>query len=126
MATTLQQQLAVIAANSTNQLSLRAQRAAHAKSLLFDPQVAVWQDFHRLFQICYEGFQELCALDDRFVPYQENLFHEQSKTEERDQWTEEQNAELDAVIEAFLCLIQPRLLLKPAQKAVEWLIRRFR
>jgi U3 small nucleolar RNA-associated protein 10 len=30
------------------------------------------------------------------------------------------------VLEAFITLVGPRLLLKPAEKALEWLVRRFR
>ena len=37
-----------------------------------------------------------------------------------------QNKELDAVLEAFLALAGGRLLLTPAVKAVDWLVRRFR
>lgn len=126
MATELQRQLAKIAANSTNQLDLKAQKAAHGKSLLFDAKVAVSQDFETLYQICVEGFQELCTLDRRFEPFYANIFSEQSKTEEREQMTAEENKELSIVLEDFLGLIGTRLLLKPAQKAVEWVIRRFR
>jgi U3 small nucleolar RNA-associated protein 10 len=126
MATNLQRQLAEIASKSTQQLDLKAKKAAHGKSLLFGPQVAVTQDFNTLYQICIEGFEELCALDSRFVAYSTSIFSEQSKTEEREQMTAEQNTELDAVLESFLGLVGERLLLKPAQKAVEWLVRRFR
>jgi U3 small nucleolar RNA-associated protein 10 len=125
MTTVLQRQLAQIAAKSTHELDLRAKRAAHGKSLLFDPQVAVTQDFNTLYQICIEGFEELCSLDSRFAIYSLSLFSEQSKTEEREQMTAEQNKELDNVLESFLGLVGARLLLKPAQKALEWLIRRF-
>jgi len=54
------------------------------------------------------------------------LFSKQSKTQERDQMTAEQNATLDTVIEACLGLLGGRLLLSPAAKAAEWLVRRFR
>ena len=40
--------------------------------------------------------------------------------------TEQENMELDVVLEAFLGLVGARILLKPAIKAVEWLVRRFR
>jgi len=123
--TSLQQQLAVIAANATKQLDLKSQRTAHSKSLLFDPKIAAVQDFNIIYQICYEGFEELCAIDSRFIQYSQNLFSEQSKFEEREQWTSEQNKEANTAIEEFLCLVGGRLLLKPAQKAVEWLVRRF-
>ncbi|KAF2085551.1 hypothetical protein K490DRAFT_75160 [Saccharata proteae CBS 121410] len=120
------QQLAAIAATSTRQLDLKAQKAAHGKSLLFEPKIAASQDFNTVYQICQEGFQELCMLDPRFTTFAQNLFSEQSKTEERTQMTAKENQELDAVLESFLGLIGARLLLKPAVKAVEWLVRRFR
>lgn len=124
--TSLQKQLAAIAASSTHQLDLKAQRAAHGKSLLFEPKVAVSQSFDTLYLICYEGFRDLCALDPRFLSFSKTVFSEQSKAEDRTQMTKKENAELDAVLEAFITLVGPRLLLKPAEKAVEWLVRRFR
>ncbi|KAI9705680.1 MAG: snoRNA-binding rRNA-processing protein utp10 [Bogoriella megaspora] len=102
--TSLQKQLATIAASSTQQLDLKAQKAAHAKSLIFDPKVAANQDFNTIFQICHEGFQELCMLDNRFIPFSRNVFSEQSKEEERTQMTAQENEELDAVVENFLGL----------------------
>ena len=124
--TSLQKQLALIAANSTQQLNLKAQKAAHAKSLLFDPQIAANQSFDTIHQICLEGFQELCTLDGRFIQFSRSLFSEQSKAEDRTQMSSKENEELDVVLQRFLGLISARLLLKPAHKAVEWLIRRFR
>ncbi|KXT04550.1 hypothetical protein AC578_8723 [Pseudocercospora eumusae] len=126
MATALQQQLAAIAANSTHQLDLKAQKARHAKSLLFDPRDASTQTFDTIFQLCLEGFEDLCRLDARFRPFARNLFSEQSKSEDRTSMTAKENAELDKVIERFLGLLGGRLLLKPAMKAAEWLVRRFR
>ncbi|KAK7534940.1 uncharacterized protein J3D65DRAFT_629488 [Phyllosticta citribraziliensis] len=126
MTSSLQQQLAAIAATSTHQLDIKAQKAAHGKSLLFEPKIAASQDFNTLYQICHEGFQELCLLDPRFAAFAQNLFSEQSKTEDRTQMTKAENEELDAAIEGFLGLVGARLLLRPAVKAVEWLVRRFR
>jgi hypothetical protein len=126
MATALQKQLAAIAASSTHQLDLKAQKAAHGKSLLFEAKMAASQSFETLYVICYEGYRDLCALDSRFVPFSKSLFSGQSKVEDRTQMTKEENKKLDAVLEAFITLVGPRLLLKPAQKAVEWLVRRFR
>lgn len=126
MATVLQQQLAVIAANSTHQLDLKAQKARHSKSLLFEPRDAATQNFDTIYQICLEGFDELCQLDARFVPFSRNLFSEQSKNEDRVQMTAKEVEELDSVIIRFLGLLGGRLLLKPAVKAAEWLVRRFR
>ena len=126
MTTALAAQLAQIRANSSNPLDLKAQRKAHSKSLLFDPPHAANQDFDTIYQLCYEGYFELCQLDPRFIPFGKNLFGEQSKHEDRTQMTEAQNGQLDALVEDFLALIGSRLLLKPALLAVEWVVRRFR
>ena len=126
MATALQKQLAAIAASSTHQLDLKAQRSAHGKSLLFDSKVAASQSFEALYLICYDGYRHLCALDSRFLHFSKSLFSEQSKVEDRTQMTAEENEKLDHVLEAFITLVGPRLLLKPAEKALEWLVRRFR
>lgn len=126
MASALQKQLAAIAVSSTHQLDLKAQRSAHGKSLLFEPKVAASQSFESLFLLCYDGFRDLCALDPRFVRFSTTLFSEQSKAEDRSQMTAKENARLDSVLDAFITLAGPRLLLKPAEKALEWLVRRFR
>lgn len=126
MASSLTTQLSQIAATSTRQLDLKAQKVRHSESLIFDKKVAGSQDFDTVFQICLEGFQELCALDHRFSVFQRTIFSDQSKSEDRGQMTAAQNKELDTVLESFLALVGGRLLLNPAVKAVDWLIRRFR
>ncbi|RDW71266.1 hypothetical protein BP6252_07829 [Coleophoma cylindrospora] len=126
MASILGAQLAQIAANSTNSLNLKAQKAAHSKSLIFEPRVAASQSFDTIYTICHEGFQELCLLDDRFREFQRTIFSEQSQEEDRTQMTAAENAELDRRLEAFMGLVGARLRLNPGVKAVEWLVRRFR
>lgn len=126
MPSSLAAQLSQIAANSTHQLDLKAQRAVHSQSLIFEKTVAGSQTFETVYQICYEGFLEICALDSRFKKFQRSLFSEQSVTEDRLQMTAEQNKELDTVLESFLGLVGSKLLLSPAIKAVDWLVRRFR
>lgn len=126
MATLLQQQLAAIAAKSTQQLDLKAQRTQHSQSLLFDSKDAASQSLETVYRICIEGFQDLCTLDARFLPFADSLFSEQSRNEDRTQMTATENAQLDAVICSFLGLVCGKLLLAPGQKAIEWLVRRFR
>ncbi|KAL8680496.1 MAG: hypothetical protein Q9186_003339 [Xanthomendoza sp. 1 TL-2023] len=125
MATTLASQLAQIRARSTNALDLKVQKKAHSKSLLFDAHHAATQDFDTLFQLCSEGFQELCQLDQRFVAFGCSLFSDQSRQENRTHMTAAQNKNLDNVLEDFMGLVGGWLLLKPAMKAMEWLVRRF-
>ncbi|KAI9730250.1 MAG: snoRNA-binding rRNA-processing protein utp10 [Cirrosporium novae-zelandiae] len=122
----LARRLSKIAAASNNSLDLKAQKVAHSKSLIFEPRIAGTQDFDTIYQICLEGFQELCQLDKRFISYERTIFGEQSKTQDRNQLTTDQNEELNVVLQSFLGLIGARLLLRPAIKAVDWLVRRFR
>ncbi|KAF1811785.1 hypothetical protein P152DRAFT_474507 [Eremomyces bilateralis CBS 781.70] len=126
MPSSLQQQLAQIAQNSTRQLDLKAQKVGHSKSFLFEPKVAAKQDFNTIFQICIEGFEEICALDRTFGEYRETLFSEQSKVEDRTQMNAEEQSQLNETLATFLIRISSKLLLKPGLKCVEWLVRRFR
>jgi U3 small nucleolar RNA-associated protein 10 len=126
MATSLIGQLSQISANSTSALNLKAQKAAHAKSLIFEPRVAASQSFDTIYTLCHEGFQELCLLDGRFLEFQRDIFSEQSQAEDRTQMTAGENSELNKRLEAFLGLVGGKLRLTPGIKAVEWLVRRFR
>ncbi|KAI2795239.1 U3 small nucleolar RNA-associated protein 10 [Penicillium oxalicum] len=126
MATSLAAQLSQIAAKSTHQLDLKKQRISHSQSLIFDRKVASTQDFDTIYDICHDGFLELCSLDSRFEEFERSIFSEQSKAEDRTELNSSQNQELDAVIESFLALVGGRLQLSPAVKAVDWLVRRFR
>ena len=126
MASSFAAQLKQIAVNSTNELDLKAQKASHAESLIFERRVAGSQDFETIYQICLEGYQELCRLDGSFEDFERNLFSPHSKNQDRTQMTADESAALDSVLELFLGLIGSRLLLRPAIKAVEWLVRRFK
>lgn len=119
-------QLAQIAANSKSTLNVKAQKAAHAKSLIFEHKVAAGQSYQTVYTICREGFDDLCHLDARFTSYASTLFSEQSQDEDRTQMSAAENVELDKRVDAFLHLVGGKLRLMPAIKAVEWLIRRFR
>ncbi|TWU73652.1 snoRNA-binding rRNA-processing protein utp10 [Metarhizium rileyi] len=126
MATSLSAQLAQIAANSKATLNVKAQKAAHSKSLIWEPRVAATQSYQTLYTICYPGFEELCQLDDRFSRFQSTIFSEESQTQDRTQLSTSENKELDFQIEAFLRLAGSKLRLMPSIKSIEWLIRRFR
>lgn len=126
MASSLAAQLAQIATNSKASLDVKAQKAAHSKSLIFEPRVAATQSYQTLYKICSEGFEELCELDGRFKPFSLTLFSEQSMGEDRTQMSAAENAELDNKVESFLRLVGSRLRLMPSIRALEWLVRRFR
>lgn len=126
MATSLASQLAQIAANSKSTLNFKTQKAAHSKSLIWEPRVAATQSYQTLYTICHPGFEELCQLDNRFARFQSTIFSEESQTQDRTQLSASENEELDRQIEAFLRLAGSKLRLMPAIKSIEWLIRRFR
>jgi hypothetical protein len=126
MTSSLAQQLQKIAAASTSTLDTKKLKTLHSVSLLFDRTHAASQGLDTIFSIALDGFNELCALDPRFAVFEKGLFSEASKDVDRFVLPKEEVAELDRSLEAFLGLVSGRLLLKPAVKAVEWLVRRFR
>ena len=126
MATALAAQLAQLAAKSTNQLDLKVQKKAHSQSFLFKPEIASGQDFDTLYEICRRGFENLCEKDKRFSRFARSIFAEESKSQDRSQMSVAENENLDNILEDFLGLLGSRLLLRPAQQALEWLVRRFR
>jgi U3 small nucleolar RNA-associated protein 10 len=126
MATALAAQLSQIAASTESSLNLKAQKAKHSKSLIFEPRIAASQSFDTVYTLCHEGFQELCLLDGRFLEFQRDIFSEQSQDQDRTQMTAAENVELNKRLESFLGLVGGRLRLNPGIKAVEWLVRRFR
>lgn len=126
MASSLAFQLAQVAAKSKSTLNIKIQKANHSKSLIWEPQVAATQSYQTVYAACYQGFEELCQLDDRFTRFSATLFSEESQNQDRMQLTAAENEELDKQIDAFLRLVGSRLRLMPAVKAIEWLIRRFR
>lgn len=122
----LQRQLAAIAANSSNEYDLTAQKKSHSKSLLFEPVIAGSQTLHDLYLLCVTGFEELCGLDDRFRQFGKTIFSAESIAQDRSQMNVQENEALDRVLVSFMGLVGSRLLLKPALRAMEWIIRRFR
>lgn len=66
------------------------------------------------------------AIDPVFDAYQEVLFGESTMTFQRSVQTAEVNAQIDETVESFLQRLTPYCLLKPAHKALEWLIFRYK
>ncbi|KAK8126102.1 uncharacterized protein PG998_001861 [Apiospora kogelbergensis] len=126
MATSLAAQLQQIAASSKATLDVKAQKAAHAKSLVSGAREAASQNYQELYTKCRQEYDELCRIDGRFVAFSTTLFSEQSRDEDRTQMSAGENAELDRKIESFLRLVGGRLRISPAIYAVEWLVRRFK
>ncbi|KAF8425871.1 armadillo-type protein [Tirmania nivea] len=126
MASSLAQQLQRIAAASVNTVSAERQKQLHSVSLLYTPGQASTQDLTTIYSIAVEGFRELVELDPALRKYERSLFSPSSISVDRFVQTKADNLELDRSIDDFLGLIGPRLLLKSAIKALEWLVRKFR
>ncbi|CAG0890703.1 unnamed protein product [Darwinula stevensoni] len=121
MATSLAQQLKRLAVPQTSLLSRDLRKA----SFLFDPNEAAALDRDVIFAIGVSGFEELVGLNPAFRGFEATLFNEASKTFQRAVQTSEDNKKLDKIINDFLLLLSPYFLLKPAHKALEWLVHRF-
>ncbi|KAG0209950.1 HEAT repeat-containing protein 1 [Mortierella sp. GBA30] len=100
--------------------------AKHRASFLFDSKQAADYDIDTIYSIGVNGITELKQLDPKFAPFEKTLFAESMKNVDRVLQTKEDNAKLDESITLFLRQLSPYFLLKPAGKALEWLIRRFR
>ena len=71
------------------------------------------------------GLTELQSLDEAFEEFETTLFAESSISFERSVQTKEVNEKLNSNIQEFLVRLGPYVLLKPAHKALEWLIYRY-
>ncbi|KAF8980018.1 HEAT repeat-containing protein 1, partial [Haplosporangium bisporale] len=120
----LAQQLKKIGTADVTKGSEKAAR--HRSSFLFDSKQAADYDIDTIFSIGANGISELKQLDPKFGAFEKTLFSESMKNVDRVLQSKEDNAKLDESITLFLRQLSPYFLVKPAGKALEWLIRRFR
>jgi len=121
MASSLASQLQRLAAQPS---AMSGQRTA--PSLLFDWKEAGDLDLETVLALGANGLAELVQLDPEFARFEQPLFSAATKDLDRALQTAEVNAQLDETITEFVLMLSPHFLLKPAQKALEWLVRRFR
>ncbi|XP_049276014.1 HEAT repeat-containing protein 1-like [Rhipicephalus sanguineus] len=120
--TSLARQLQKLATPQTSLLKETKTRV----SFLFDPREAAALDTDTAYAIGNTtGLEELSTLNEAFSHFEENLFSESAKFLERAVKSREENTILDGQIEQFLLLLSPHFLLRPAHKALEWLVYRF-
>ncbi|KAF9583012.1 HEAT repeat-containing protein 1, partial [Lunasporangiospora selenospora] len=120
----LAQQLKRIGTADATKGSERA--AKHRASFLFDSKQAADYDLDTIYSIGVNGITELKQLDQKFAPFEKTLFSESMKGMDRTLQGPDENSKLDESIALFLQQLSPYFLLKPAGKAIEWLVRRFR
>jgi U3 small nucleolar RNA-associated protein 10 len=96
-------------------------------SLLFDEKQASTIDTDTIYSIGLEGYHELLKIDEnRFLGFDKSLFHRNTKDFERRLQTAAVNDQLDISILNFLRSLSPYFLLRPAHKALEYLLRKYR
>lgn len=121
METSLAQQLRKLKTPQTSILVDSKKRA----SILFDEKEAAEKDRETIFDIGYSGFLELIALNPAFMQFESVLFDKNARELQRAVENKEVNEKLNQTIKKFLIHLSPHLLLQPAHKCLEWLIRRF-
>lgn len=121
MSTSLAEQLRRLKTPQTSLLVDSKKRA----SILFDAKEAATKDRETIFDIGYSGFNELIALNPSFMQFESSLFDKNAREMQRAVENREVNEHLNEVIKKFLIHLSPYLLLQPAHKCLEWLIRRF-
>ena len=103
----------------------RASKFKKRTSFLFNAKEASDIDNETVFALALNGLDELKLVNDHFEQFESLLFSESSKHLERSLQTKEVNEKLDSTIRDYLQFLSPYILLKPAHKTLEWLIRRF-
>lgn len=96
------------------------------QSLLFTPREAAHVGVDVVHQVACNGLLELEQMDERFAPYGRTLFSEASRSIVRDALDAETEQRVNASIQSLLQLLSQYLLLRPAHKALEYLIRVYR
>lgn len=122
MTSTLTKQLKQLAAaNESQNISSKA-----CPSLLFDGKEAADMDLDTVYALGMNGLTELEQVDPEFTKFKHSmLFHSTSKDWDYRMQTVEHIQIIDQQVRTLLRKLSSYVLLKPAQKVLEWLIRRF-
>jgi U3 small nucleolar RNA-associated protein 10 len=83
-------------------------------------------DLDSLHALSLNGLAQLSMLDPIFRPFEDDIFSDQARAIDRTLLSAEANAQLDKTIGNFLSLLGPYVLESPANKVLEWLVRRLR
>lgn len=107
-------------------LQTETRRGRGRASLLFTPAEADALDTHAVFAIGANGLAELAAADARFAAFEGDVFSAAWRDTDREQQDRAANDAIDGRLGAFLRLLSPHLLGRPAHKTLEYLVRRFK
>ncbi|XP_058814545.1 HEAT repeat-containing protein 1 homolog [Topomyia yanbarensis] len=121
MTTSLAAQLQRLAAPQTSLLYDSRKKP----SILFKAGEAASKDREVIYDIGINGLQELIQLNPSFAQFEDTLFDKTSIDLQRAVENKELNRKLDDNIRKFFFHLSPYVMLQPAHKCLEWLIRRF-
>ena len=93
-------------------------------SILFDVQTAASLDNEAVLNIGMNGFKEMKSIDRVFMQF-DTLFCKNALYIQRNMNNKSFNQKIQEKISDYLTVLTPYVLLRPAQKTLEWLIRRF-
>ncbi|KAH6569665.1 hypothetical protein BASA60_008135 [Batrachochytrium salamandrivorans] len=101
-------------------------QSRHKASLLFDGREAADIGHDTIIVAGRAGLQDLVQVNPSFAAFEDSLFSESLKDQDRSLLSRSENAALNVHIELFLRMLSPHFLRKSSFKALEWLIRRFK
>jgi U3 small nucleolar RNA-associated protein 10 len=121
----LASQLQSIASIDASRLTSRGGHPS-SKSYLFPPKDAATHDLDAIYALGISGFEEVVSLDPEFQQFEDELFSENAKGNDRMMLNAEENQQLDEVLGRCLRRLGRWIGLMAGGKCIEWLVRRFR
>jgi len=125
MSTSLAAQLQNIASLDAGRLTSKYGQPS-SKSYLFPAKVAETHDLDAVHALGQSGFDELVQLDEDMEEFEDELFSEAAKRNDRMMLNEEENAKLNETLERCLRRLGKWIGIMAGGKCIEWLVRRFR
>ncbi|KZT53175.1 hypothetical protein CALCODRAFT_60703 [Calocera cornea HHB12733] len=126
MASSLAQQLKQTASLNAALFKNAVNRINKRDSYLFTAQEASRHDPESIHGFAYNAFLQLESLDPKFSEYEDDLFSEAVKMQDRTLLNPADNEKLNATLDSFLRLLSGHLFIEASSRVLEWLVRHFR
>ncbi|KZO97606.1 hypothetical protein CALVIDRAFT_536183 [Calocera viscosa TUFC12733] len=126
MASALAQQLKQTASLNAALFKNAVNRINKRDSYLFTAQEASRHDPESIHGFAYNAFLQLESLDPKFSEYEDDLFSEAVKIQDRTLLNPADNDKLNTTLDSFLRLLSGHLFIEASSRVLEWLVRHFR
>ena len=120
--TILSNQLLALRSSTTSAVEVEKTKKV---SILFAPEEAAKLTPEVVLEIAKTGVESIAEIDQRILKFKESLFGPETLRLERNLLKPEENEKLSGLIRECLGVLSPHLLLRPAQKCLEWLLCQF-